>query len=299
MPNFRSPNRTLKKFGKSFYWAKQFLGYSMAKDASRLYRFCRYIDDLADGPDKTTDELVEVKKNIQSQIGKDHDITLDFLELKRKYQWSDDVTFALIDGIFQDTKKVAIKTTKELLRYAYRVAGSVGLMMCPILGCRDSRGLRHAIDLGIAMQITNICRDVLEDANQDRRYLPLPTISSNNIKTVVTHSISTVDIHVCKKIHSLLHLADRYYQSGFEGLCYLPPKSQRTILLAGLLYQRIGHKILKQGCHWKQGRVMVSWFEKVWITIYHLPMKYFRIKGLTRHDGLLHEHLKGLPFAAV
>ena len=158
----------------------------------------------------------------------------------------------MIDGVLQDTKTVAIKTTEELLRYAYRVAGSVGLMMCPIIGCRDSRGLRHAIDLGIAMQLTNICRDVLEDANQNRRYLPLPTISPNNIKTVVTHSMSSVDIHVRKKIHSLLHLADRYYQSGFDGLCYLPSKSQRTILLAGLLYQRIGHKIIKEGCQWKK-----------------------------------------------
>ena len=289
--------KVLAQFGKSFNWARPFLDRKSSLDAARLYQFCRHIDDLADQkPPDYEDQLTAIKNSLSHQETVSMSpLVRDFKRLSQEYHWSPEVTKTLVEGVIQDTKKVVIESQEALLRYAYHVAGTVGIMMCPILGAKSKKAYKHAIDLGIAMQITNICRDVLEDADQDRRYLPIPHVSAGNIRAVKKHPISCIDLKVRQNIRRLLALADQYYQSGFNGLGYLPPKSRRTMLLAGLLYQKIGHRLLSKQCAWQQGRVMISSLEKLKMTIIDLPIQYFRLK-VRPHDADLHRPLAHLPY---
>ena len=158
--------------GRSFHWARRFLGERMGHDAARLYAFCRVLDDMADG-DITggPERLLVIREDLlASRPGQDPALA-GFYDFMQEKAFPPDVIVALIDGLLDDQKEeVALTSEADLLRYAYRVAGTVGLLMCHVLDCRDEQARAHAIDLGIAMQLTNIARDVLEDAEMDRRY---------------------------------------------------------------------------------------------------------------------------------
>ena len=164
---------TLKKNGKSFYWAGKFLPTIYIDRASELYQFCRILDDIADsGEDASLKSLKAVKLNLKKKnnigFNKNENLTYpDFFNL-----YSKKAAIDLIDGLILDQTTVLFKEENELIRYSYHVAGTVGLMMCDALKCYNKNAYLFAIDLGIAMQLTNIARDVLEDAKMGRRYIP-------------------------------------------------------------------------------------------------------------------------------
>jgi phytoene synthase len=167
-------NDLLKSHAKSFYWAGFFLSKDTYSKCSALYNFCRTLDDIADSSEK-----LEIKKQKFLKF-KNNFLNKNFDNLIIKSVWKvvDDVNISqkvvldLFDGVETDLKeRVKIQSKKDLLVYSYRVAGTVGLMMSKILNVVNKESLKGAIDLGIAMQLTNIARDVVEDKDRNRKYI--------------------------------------------------------------------------------------------------------------------------------
>src|SRR6056300_891524 len=157
-----SKNNYLSIYAKSFNWAGFFLPKNIYEKCSSLYDFCRTIDNIAD--DKN--ELNIKKKNFDNLIIKKMWILMEENKISIK------IVKDLFDGIESDLNEVVkFNKKKELLIYSYRVAGTVGLMMAKILGVQNKNSMKSAIDLGIAMQLTNISRDVIEDMNNNRIYI--------------------------------------------------------------------------------------------------------------------------------
>ena len=176
-------NNLLSIHAKSFSWAGFFLPSDVYKNGSDLYDFCRILDDIAD------EEIsLEIKKKKFLNYKNDfinHNFENDSIKkihrIIKNFDVSEKIVLDLFDGIESDLKeKIELKSKRELLVYSYRVAGTVGLMMAKILRVKSKTALKSAIDLGIAMQLTNISRDVIEDREKNREsvsytHLTLPT----------------------------------------------------------------------------------------------------------------------------
>ena len=222
-----SKNNYLSIYAKSFNWAGFFLPKNIYEKCSSLYDFCRTIDNIAD--DKN--ELNIKKKNLL--IFKNDFINKNFDNLIIKKMWilmdenkiSIKIVEDLFDGIESDLNEVVkFNKKKELLIYSYRVAGTVGLMMAKILGVQNKNSMKSAIDLGIAMQLTNISRDVIEDMNNNRFY--------------INHDFET--------IKNTLSMADLFYESSFASIKEIPFRFRFAILVARRIYRKIGAKILQK-----------------------------------------------------
>mgnify|MGYP001443504666 FL=1 len=220
-------NNYLSIYAKSFNWAGFFLPKNIYEKCSSLYDFCRTIDNIAD--DKN--ELNIKKKNLL--IFKNDFINKNFDNLIIKNMWilmeenkiSIKIVEDLFDGIESDLNEVVkFNKKKELLIYSYRVAGTVGLMMAKILGVQNKNSMKSAIDLGIAMQLTNISRDVIEDMNNNRFY--------------INHDFET--------IKNTLSMADLFYESSFASIKEIPFRFRFAILVARRIYRKIGAKILQK-----------------------------------------------------
>ncbi|MDA9740604.1 squalene/phytoene synthase family protein [Pelagibacteraceae bacterium] len=248
----------LSIYAKSFNWSGFFLPKKIYYKCSVLYDFCRTIDNIADqNKDLETKkkELGEFRKKFE-QRNKDDGVIKNMWDLMNEKNISKKIVEDLFDGIYSDLKKeVRIETEKELLIYSYRVAGTVGLMMAKIFGVKKKESLQRAIDLGIAMQLTNIARDVVEDEKKNRFYL----IKSSN--------------DVFKSIQNIILKAESFYDSSFQGIRDIPLNSRFSIIVARRVYRQIGKKICNQKDinHYRQaGKIYVSNFGKVIQTIFSL-----------------------------
>ena len=217
----------LKKHAKSFYWAGFFLSKETFNKCSSLYNFCRTLDDIVDDNNK-----LEIKKNNFLQFKKNF-MNKDLNDPIIKEMWSiinsekisEKVVTDLFDGVETDLEeKVRINSKKELLVYSYRVAGTVGLMMSKILKVKNKEALKGAIDLGIAMQLTNIARDVCEDRDRNRQYIK-PDFSA--IKETINES-------------------QIFYQKSFSSISSIPLRSRFSVIVARRVYKKIGDYILRQ-----------------------------------------------------
>ncbi|MGB2535016.1 MAG: phytoene/squalene synthase family protein [Candidatus Puniceispirillum sp.] len=293
------PEMSLARNGKSFNWAKHFLGQEMGRDAAQLYSFCRLLDDMADGDiPHGSSRLAAVRDGLMKARPTADRALTDFYPFMQEKNIDCDVVLALIDGLLQDQNVVALETEDELLRYSYCVAGTVGLMMCKVLNCHNPAALAHAIDLGIAMQLTNIARDVLEDATMRRRYVPATWVGNMTADDILATSRSAdtakIDI-VANGINRLLALAEIYYESGRHGLAYLPLRAHISIAVALQVYRQIGVQLKNRGTPWQNGRQHTSIFSKFICT--SLAMKSLVSRPMKRpvHDKHLHRALAGLP----
>ena len=237
----------IEKHAKTFYWASFFLSREIFKKCSALYNFCRTLDDIADDINQ-----LEVKKINFSKFKKDF-LNKNFDNSIIKEMWSiinseniyKKVVTDLFDGVETDLEeKVQIKSKKELLVYSYRVAGTVGLMMSKILKVKNKDALKGAIDLGIAMQLTNIARDVIEDKKRDRKY----------IDSDFSH------------IQETIKESEIFYQKSFKSISCIPLRSRFSVIVARRVYKKIGHFILKQKNtenYNKAGKIYVPIFIKI------------------------------------
>ena len=192
-------DKALAVYGKSFHWARRFLGQHMGMKAARLYQFCRVLDDMADGDiEHGPKRLGRIRKDLLTAGTASDPLLSHFQPFLSKQKFSTKVIVALIDGLLSDQKPVRIKSDAELLSYAYHVAGTVGILMCNVLDCDDEQALGHAIDLGIAMQLTNIARDVLEDAGMGRRYLPASWVGNLAPKQIVALAKHLMPLPHCR-----------------------------------------------------------------------------------------------------
>ncbi|MFL2852506.1 MAG: squalene/phytoene synthase family protein [Candidatus Pelagibacter sp.] len=237
----------LKKHAKSFYWASFFLSRETFNKCSILYNFCRTLDDIVDDNYK-----LEIKKNIFINFKNDfinknqnNQIIKEMWSIINSENISQQVVIDLFDGVETDLEeKVEVNSKKDLMVYSYRVAGTVGLMMSKILKVKNKDALKGAIDLGIAMQLTNIARDVCEDKNRNRKY-----ISPNFYSIKETIGLSQI-----------------FYQKSFNSISSIPLKSRFSVIVARRIYKKIGDYILKQKNtenYIKAGKIYVPLFEKI------------------------------------
>ena len=244
----------LSIYAKSFNWAGFFLPKKTYKKCSALYDFCRTVDNIADNDG----ELDIKKKNLSAFksdfINKNYNniIIKNMWDLMNDHLISIKIVEDLFKGVDSDlNKKVQLDNKKDLLIYSYRVAGTVGLMMAKILDVKDQNSMKAAIDLGIAMQLTNIARDVVEDSKINRSYI------KNDFKT----------------ISDTLVLADFFYKSSFTAIKKIPFKFRFAILVARRVYKKIGDKILRTKdieAYNKAGKIYVNNVEKIFQTIFSI-----------------------------
>ena len=292
--------QALAAHGKSFHWAWHFLGKQTGENAASLYQFCRVLDDMADGDVADGPKrLKSIRCDLVERRRPDDALLAKFLPLIESHALPVDAVIALIDGLLSDQKKT-VKLTDEtmLLKYAYQVAGTVGLMMSRVLGCHDRRALVHAIDLGIAMQLTNIARDVLEDAEMGRRYLPR-SWAGDVTPAHITAASHAPDGEVARSVSAavgqLLLLADDYYQSGAAGLPYLPLRAHIAIAVAARVYRQIGVQVAATGYAWHQGRQVTSRVTKIKCSLQACGSIWRRFWPRMPHRKQLHDGLEGLP----
>ena len=241
----------LSIYAKSFRWAGFFLPKKIYNECSFLYDFCRTIDDIADQESELDFKIKQFKKFKENFINKN----FNNQTIKNMYKVIDDhqiskrIIYDLFDGVESDLKKeVVINSKKELLIYSYRVAGTVGLMMAKIFNIKKKNSLKAAIDLGIAMQLTNIARDVVEDSNKNRKYI------DTNFES----------------IKNTLSTAETFYKSSFLSISDISITCRFAILVARRVYRQIGNNILKKGNienYNKSGKIYVSNLGKFFQTI--------------------------------
>ena len=264
----------LSIYAKSFNWAGFFLPKKTFKKCSALYDFCRVADNIADDDDK-----IENKEKKFFQFEDDFNqknfsdpIIKNMWSLIEEFNISLKIVQDLLIGIKSDIKgKVKLNSKKDLLIYSYRVAGTVGLMMAKILKVEKKSSLKSAIDLGIAMQLTNISRDVIEDAKNNRFYI------RENFD----------------EISSTINLAHTFYEDSFYSIKEIPMSFRFSILVARRIYRKIGHKILIKknlANYQNSGKIYVSNAEKIletFLSIFDLIKLSFSYK---RDDQIQHNH---------
>lgn len=297
------PDEVLATRGRTFNWAKGLLKAQHAADATRLYGFCRAIDDLADEMDCVDESRRSLETVRRAIVGGEtvNPALADMLSLMCERGIQSEIVCELIDGVASDLEPVRIPDIDALTRYCYRVAGTVGLMMCRILDVESHAAAPHAIDLGMAMQLTNICRDVAEDAAANRRYLPATLVGEIEPRHLVAPA-GSIDTRVRRAVGTLLDLADRYYESGERGLAYLPLRARGSILVAARLYRAIGGVLKRRRYAYWTRRAAIPLQAKAPITVHALLMgasqpSFWR--PLRDHDAKLHAAIAGLPGASL
>ena len=261
-------------YAKSFNWAGFFLPKKTYEKCSALYDFCREADNIADDENK-----IEVKKNNfikfrNNFVNKNYDdpVIKNMWDLINEFSISTKIVDDLFEGINSDIKEnVKLNSKKELLIYSYRVAGTVGLMMAKILNVHKEQSLKSAIDLGIAMQLTNISRDVMEDKKNNRFYI---NESFEDIKTTIK-------------------LSEKFYKNSFYSIKEIPLSFRFSILVARRVYRKIGYKILnKQNMenYKKSGKIYVTNIEKIietFLSIFDL----IKLSLISKNDdNINHDH---------
>ncbi len=284
--------KDLKNEGKSFYWASFFLPKKSKNNAGILYSICRYFDNIADKNNK--DMSLFLKESIK-KIKSDNKNEVNIFLKKNDINV---LIFAdLIKGLISDQKDVKIKNQTDLIKYSYFVAGTVGLMMSKIIGVKNIKASSCAIDLGIAMQLTNIARDVHEDAKLKRIYLPsewIPNINLYELNGQNTISLEQETI-ISNAINRLIDLSEKFYFNGFSGLKYIPLKTRLGIFIAANIYKGIGIKIKKNGKKYLKKRIYLNYYEKLIITLKSMIVFIFlplmRFKYLKLRVTLPNENL--------
>ena len=268
----------LSIYAKSFNWAGFFLPKIKYKNCSDLYDFCRTVDNIVDGEGNLNlkrKNLIEFKKKFFEK---------DFSSSKIEKMWglvdefsiSTKIIEDLFDGVGTDLEEnVILNSRKDLLIYSYRVAGTVGLMMAKILRVNSERGLNSAIDLGIAMQLTNIARDVIEDKKRNRSYIHDDFIT----------------------IKETIKLADLFYNSSFKSIKEIPFSCRFAILVARRVYRQIGNEILKKKDledYERAGKIFVTNLGKIkqtFLSLFDFIILIF-LKPINISNDLRHEDIK-------
>lgn len=294
-----SPAATLKRKGKTFWFGSLFLPKQMAAEAAVLYAFCRRMDDVADqqGGSEAADRLERVREELQAGRSEDP-IVSGLIKLAERRSVDLDAADCLLDVLRQDAADdVRIQDVSDLLRYCYGAAGTVGLMMSAILGVSRSAARVQAVDLGIAMQLTNIARDVQEDARMGRRYLPASWVGGLGPKQIgAAKPGSQAAKQIQQAIDQILSLADIFYANAAPGFTDIPPAARSGIRIAAAVYRHIGVVLRGRQCDFTSGRVVVSLPLKLRIAA-HIFAGPSELERLPRDGNAqeLHGLLAGLP----
>ena len=258
----RSDCRNILRHGShSFYAASLLMPDEYCEPITALYAFCRIADDAVDLAEDPALGLTAVRDRLDRvYAGRPIDSPVDrtFAEVVRRYRIPMELPAALIEGFEWDVEGRRYETMSDAYAYCTRVAGTVGVMMSMLMGVRDTEVLSRACDLGVAMQLTNIARDVGEDARNGRIYLPLALLRDNGINIDAWLSDPQPCAGVERTLKSVLAVADRHYQRSEWGISQLPLSVRPSIFAAQSIYAEIGREVERNGYDSVTRRAYVS-----------------------------------------
>jgi phytoene synthase len=234
----------------SFHAASKLLPTKVRDPALALYAFCRLADDEVDEGDYQAGAVLRLQERLDAAYaGKPHNAPEDraFTAIIEEFDMPRALPDALLEGLAWDAAEHSYDTLSGVRDYSARVASAVGAMMCVLMRVRDPDALARACDLGVAMQLTNIARDVGEDARMGRIYLPLDWLTEAGIDPVnfVHDPLPTDDVR--RMVKRLLQEADRLYRRSEAGIDVLPLRARTGIWASRLIYAGIGKQLRRQG----------------------------------------------------
>lgn len=290
---------------RTFHWAALLLPRAARDDAAVVYAFCRLVDDTADeaaDPASARPALDRLQAEVCGQRPA-RPLVAAFREVAERVGLPLQSASELIRGARSDLEPVCMPDDAALLVYCYRVASTVGLMMSAVFGVRSAAALPHAVDLGVAMQLTNIARDVADDAALGRVYLPATRLHRAGVSPARLLDGTADRRAVANAVREILDLAELYYRSADDGMRDLPWRMRQAVLVASRVYRAIGVQLRRRGCDALAGRTVVPLAGKLLWTFAGIAAGVrlqLRDLGPRRpHDASLHGALRGLPGTAA
>ena len=273
---------SIKKGSKSFALASRVLPPELRDDASMLYAWCRYCDDVIDGQEmghgqiadyktgqgERLDRLLQDTANALAGKPTDNPVFAGLARVVETHQIDHKHPFELLKGFEMDAEDRVYETVDDILDYSYHVAGVVGVMMANIMGVRDAATLDRASDLGLAFQLTNIARDVIDDAEADRVFVPQDLLNKHGAPidaASLTQKYNWPAAH--KAALEQLDIAEQYYESAKVGIKELPFRCAWAISAALAVYREIGERLRAGGSDAWAGRVSASKGRKIGLAI--------------------------------
>ncbi len=292
--------RVLARKSKSFSWAARLFDRETADDVAALYHFCRLVDDIADHHEVSVarHRLTLIRAELGCEDSPQPEVSA-LIDLARRRHIDLRLPGMLVDAVRADTGDVRLASEDELVRYAYGVASTVGLMMCAVMGVREPSAYPFAVDLGIAMQLTNIARDVVEDAWRDRRYLPAAWLGGDISPARIRAGAPVTRQRVLDARERLLDLADAYYRSADRGMRFIPWRARLAVMTAARLYAAIGDRLRSGDVVWGQ-RAVVDRNAKLRLTLQAwwgmlMNPRFWNRGRRPKHAARLHRALAGRP----
>ena len=257
------------KSGSSFYYSFLFLPPDKRRAITALYAFCREVDDVVDecsdaGVARTTlswwrGQVAEIYSGRPQ-----HPVALALVPVVQQFNLAQELLLEIIDGMEMDIVQPRYPDFKSLQLYCYRVASVVGLLSAEIFGYSDRHTLKYAHDLGIAFQLTNIIRDVGEDARRNRIYLPMDEMQQFGVAaTDILNARETENFH--KLMAFQIERAQRYYRQALDHLPAADRKAQRTGLIMAAIYRATLDEVVASGCHVLKERISLGTGYKLWL----------------------------------
>jgi phytoene synthase len=257
--------------GSSFYASFRFLPKDRRRALTALYAFCREVDDVVDectDPNVARTTLNWWRDEVSAIYGgaPQHPVGRALQPLVQQFNLPREHLLEIIDGMEMDLDQHTYPDFKSLQLYCYRVASVVGLLAAEIFGYTDRKTLKYAHDLGIAFQLTNIIRDVGEDARRGRIYLPLDELAQFGV-----HTRDLLDLKETPELHQLMEFqvarAQRFYAQALEQLPAADRKAQRTGLIMAAIYRATLDEVVASGCHVLRERVSLGAGYKLWLAL--------------------------------
>jgi phytoene synthase len=292
------PTDVFRAHARTFYAASLLLPPATRRDLAVLYAFCRLVDDCGD-EQQHRDTALEWLDAIERDVARAHSdmpLVRRFLALAARHDIHLELARQLIEGVRSDLTRVRIRSEGELLRYCYRVASTVGLMMCRVLNV-PREGHEYAVDLGVAMQLTNIARDVAQDAADDRVYLPAEWVEHEHVFHAAEGDSDSAP-PVRRSVERILDLAASYYRSADHGMRFLPLPVRPGIRAASANYEAIGDVIRAHNTRFLHTRERTSAHSKAARSALSVARAALDslppYKNPSPHDDRLHTHLRPL-----
>jgi 15-cis-phytoene synthase len=255
----------LRGGSRTFFAASHVLPRCVSGPATALYAFCRLADDAVDLQRDKLASLARLRHRLdRAYEGRPYPAPADraFADVIARFALPRELPEALLEGLEGDVAGRRYEDLSSLTDYAVRVAGSVGAMMSLLMGARTPQLLARACDLGVAMQFTNIARDVGEDASHGRLYLPLQWLRGAGIDPDAWLGRPVFSTALGGVVARLLREADVLYERADVGIAQLPFACQPGIRAARQLYTEIGREVERRGCDSVSRRASVSWPRK-------------------------------------
>jgi len=255
--------------GSSFYYSFLFLPKDKRRAITALYAFCREVDDVVD--ECSDEQVARTTLNwwrgqvAEIYAGKpQHPVAIALVPVVKQFNLAQEHLLEIIDGMEMDLDQPRYADFKSLQLYCYRVASVVGLLSVEIFGYSNRQTLKYAHDLGIAFQLTNIIRDVGEDARRNRIYLPMDEMQQFNVTAADILNANESE-NFQKLMTFQIERAQRFYQQALSQLPDCDKKHQRTGLIMAAIYHATLDEVVKSGCHVLKERVSLTPLRKLWL----------------------------------